>query len=118
MHIKVNDIVKVIRGDDRGQEGKVLAVDHEAGKLVVEGVNRIYKHVRRSQRNPQGGRLSKEAAIQISNVLLVCPRCGKAARTAARYKADGSKVRVCKKKKCGAEIGEVAPPRPAHAKKK
>ena len=116
MHIKVNDTVKVIRGDDRGQEGKVLTVDHEGGKLVVEGVNRIYKHVRRSQRNPQGGRLSKEAAVQISNVLLMCPRCGKAARTGARYLEDGSKERFCKK--CGAGVGDVAPPRAAYAKKK
>lgn len=116
MHIKINDTVEVISGDDKGQTGKVLAVDHEAGKLVVEGVNRIYKHVRRSQRNPQGGRLSKEAALQISNVLLVCPKCGKASRTGARYKDDGSKTRYCKK--CGGDIGEVAPPRPAYAKKK
>jgi large subunit ribosomal protein L24 len=116
MHIKVNDTVEVLTGDDRGQRGKVLSVDHPTGKLVVEGVNRIYKHVRRSQRNPQGGRLSREAAIQISNVLLVCPKCGRKARTGARYKDDGSKVRWCKK--CAAEIGEVAPPRAAYAKKK
>lgn len=116
MHIKINDTVEVLTGDDRGQRGKVLSVDHEAGKLVVEGINRIYKHVRRSQRNPQGGRLSKEAAMQISNVLLVCPKCGKRARTGARFKDDGSKVRYCKK--CGADTGEVAPERPAYAKKK
>ena len=58
MHIRVNDTVKVIAGEDRDVQGKVLSVDHQAGKLIVEGVNRAYKHVRRSQRNPQGGRLS------------------------------------------------------------
>ncbi|MCP4812878.1 MAG: 50S ribosomal protein L24, partial [Planctomycetaceae bacterium] len=55
MKIKVDDLVRVIAGDDRGQEGKVLKVDHKNGKIVVEMVNRVYKHVRRSQKNPQGG---------------------------------------------------------------
>ena len=71
MHIKKDDIVEVITGDDKDARAKVLRIDHSAGKLVVEGVNRVYKHVRRSQRNPQGGRLSKEMPVQISNVLLV-----------------------------------------------
>ena len=116
MHIKTNDIVEVITGDDRGVRGKVLKVNRQAGKLIVEGVNRVYKHVRRSQRNPQGGRLSKEMPVQISNVLLVCPKCGKASRTGARFLDDGSKERYCKK--CGAGSGDVAPARGAHAKKK
>ena len=63
MWIKTNDSVKVIAGEDRGATGKVLRVDRKAGKLVVEGVNRVYKHVRRSQKNPQGGRLSKEMPV-------------------------------------------------------
>lgn len=116
MHIKANDIVEVITGDDRGVRGKVLKVNRQAGKLIVEGVNRVYKHVRRSQRNPQGGRLSKEMPVQISNVLLVCTKCGKASRTGSRFLDDGSKERYCKK--CGAASGEVAPARGAHAKKK
>jgi large subunit ribosomal protein L24 len=116
MHIKANDIVEVITGDDRGVRGKVLKVNRQAGKLIVEGVNRVYKHVRRSQRNPQGGRLSKEMPVQISNVLLVCAKCGKASRTGARVLADGRKERYCKK--CGAGSGEVAPARGASAKKK
>ena len=81
MHIRVNDTVEVLTGDDRGVRGKVLSVDHQAGKLVVEGVNRVYKHVRRSQRNPQGGRLSKEMPVQISNVKFVCESCSAATRT-------------------------------------
>ena len=116
MHIKANDIVEVTTGDDSGQRGKVLKIDRQAGKLIVEGVNRVYKHVRRSQRNPQGGRLSKEMPIQLSNVLLVCPKCGKASRTGARFLDDGSKERYCKK--CGAGSGDLAPARAAHAKKK
>ncbi len=114
MHIRVNDTIEVITGDDRGQRARVLSIDREAGKVLVEGVNRVYKHVRRSQRNPQGGRLSKEMPVQISNVLLVCEKCSAATRTGARYLDDGSKERFCKK--CGASLGEIAPPRGAYAK--
>lgn len=115
MHIRVNDTVEVQIGDDSGARARVLKVNREAGKLVVEGVNRVYKHVKRSQRNPQGGRLSKEMPIQISNVLLVCPSCGKATRSGARFGADGSKERFCKK--CGSGMGQIAPAKAARAKK-
>ncbi len=115
MHIRVNDQVEVLTGDDNGKRGKVLSVDRETGKLIVEGVNRVYKHVRRSQRNPQGGRLAKEMPIPISNVLLVCNSCGQATRSGARFLADGAKERYCKK--CGKTMGQIAPPRKAYAKK-
>jgi large subunit ribosomal protein L24 len=115
MHIIANDTVEIISGDDRGVRGKVLKVDRRAGKLIVEGVNRVYKHVRRSQRNPQGGRLSKEMPISLSKVQLVCQKCGQPTRTAARYLDDGSKERYCKK--CGARLGEIASARAAYAKK-
>jgi large subunit ribosomal protein L24 len=115
MHIRVNDMVQVLNGDDRGRTGKVLKMDRAAGKLVVEGVNRVYKHMRRSQRNPQGGRLSKEMPIQISNVLLVCTGCGRASRSGARRRDDGSKERYCKK--CGASNGTLSPARELYAKK-
>ncbi len=116
MWIKANDTVKVISGDDRDTQGKVLRVDRQAGKLVVENVNRVYKHVRRSQKNPQGGRLSIEMPISISNVLLVCERCAAASRTGARLLDDGSKERYCKK--CGAGNGQIAPPKVEQAKRK
>lgn len=114
MHIRVDDMVEVISGDDRGTRAKVLKVDRSAGKLVVEGVNRVYKHMRRSQKNPQGGRLSKEMPVQLSNVKLVCTSCGKASRTGARLRDDGTKERYCKK--CGAGIGVLAPPHKARPK--
>ena len=63
----------------------MLQVDRAAGKAIVEGVNRVYKHIRRSQKNPQGGRLTKEMPVQLSNVLFVCASCGKAARLGARF---------------------------------
>jgi large subunit ribosomal protein L24 len=115
MWIKTNDTVMVISGEDRGTKGKVMRIDHEAAKLVVEGVNRVYKHVRRSQKNPQGGRLSMEMPVSVSNVLLVCGACGQGSRIGARYLADGSKERYCKK--CGAGNGIVAPAKSRYAKK-
>jgi large subunit ribosomal protein L24 len=98
--------VEVIAGEDRVR-GKVLRVLRGEGKLVVEGVNRVYRHIRRSQKNMQGGRLSKEMPISISNVLLVCTACGKPTRTGARFRPDGTKDRVCKK--CRAAIGVISP---------
>jgi len=115
MHIKIDDTVQVITGDDRGARGKVLSVDRAAGKLTVEGVNRVYKHVHRSQKNPQGGRLSKEMPVQLSNVLYVCKACHRATRTGVRREDDGSKHRYCKR--CGADNGQIAPARTRQATK-
>jgi large subunit ribosomal protein L24 len=115
MWIKANDTVMVMTGDDRGTQGRVLRIQPKAGKLVVEGVNRVYKHVRRSQRNPQGGRLSMEMAIPLSNVALVCQSCKAAARQGARRLPDGSKERYCKK--CGAGNGVIAPSKTKQEKK-
>jgi large subunit ribosomal protein L24 len=115
MRIKANDIVVVINGDDKGVRGKVLSVDHEAGKVIVEGVGKVYKHVKRSQKNPQGGRLSMEMPVQLSNVAFYCTACNKPTRLGARYLADGSKERFCKK--CDASLGRVAPPKKAYEKK-
>jgi large subunit ribosomal protein L24 len=115
MWIKANDTVRVISGEDRGTSAKVLRVNRKAGKLVVEGVNRVYKHVKRSQKNPQGGRLSKEMPIAVSNVLLVCEKCGAATRLGVRYLPNGAKERYCKK--CGAGNGHVSPPKARYATK-
>ena len=115
MYIRINDMVEVIAGDDCGQRGKVLAVYPRIGKLIVEGVNRVYKHVRRSQRNPQGGRLSKEMPIQVSNVMLVCPQTNKRTRVGFRYLADGTKERYAKRS--GVSLGTIAPARKRYAQK-
>ena len=115
MWIRVNDMVEVLTGDDSGARGKVLHVNREASKVTVESVNRVYKHVRRSQKNPQGGRLSMEMPVAMSNVALVCEGCQAAVRVGVRYLDDGSKERFCKK--CGAGNGQVAPPRALYAKK-
>ena len=115
MRVKVGDTVKVITGDDRGVTAKVLRVDHDKNKLVVEGVNRVYKHVKRSQKNPQGGRLAREMPISASNVQLVCPTTGVATRVGVVFQGDGSKVRYCKKSKQTA--GVIMPPKPARLAK-
>lgn len=114
MHIRTGDTVEVIAGADRGTRARVLTIDRAAGKVVVEGVARVYKHVRRGPKNPQGGRLSKEMPIQMSNVMLVCPNCSAAARTGARFLEDGSKERYCKK--CNNGIGQISPAKPSYAK--
>lgn len=113
MHVRVGDMVEVIAGNDRGTRGKVLSVNHDTGKLVVEGVNRVFKHMRKSQRNPQGGRLQKEMPIRISNVALLSPQTKKKTRAGVRIAADGSKELYCKKS--GSLIRVLAPPRASRA---
>jgi large subunit ribosomal protein L24 len=115
MKIHKGDTVKVLHGKDAGVTGKVLAVDHDADKVTVEGVNRVYKHVRPSQKNPQGGRLQKEMPLQASNVMVVCPGTGKPTRVGFRYLPDGSKERFARKS--GVSLGMVAPAKKQYAKK-
>ena len=87
-----------------GQPFLEISVPKE-GKVVVEGVNRVYKHVKPNRRNPQGGRLSKEMPIDASNVLLFCPTCHRGVRIGKRYEANGAKERYCKK--CGNGLGPI-----------
>lgn len=94
MHkIKRDDLVRVIAGKDRDKQGKVLHVDTKNNKVLVEGCNMITKHVKSGPGNPQGGIVQKEAALDISNVMLVVD--GKATRVGFEVK-DGKKVRVAK----------------------
>src|SRR6516164_10503619 len=116
MHVRKDDMVEVITGDDAqtGRARKVLRVLLDENKVVVEGVNRVYKHVKPSRRNPQGGRLSKEMPIAASNVLLFCNSCRRGVRSGRRYAADGRKERYCKK--CGSGLGLLSKARPKYAK--
>jgi large subunit ribosomal protein L24 len=106
MHIRQDDIVQVIAGEERGVRGKVLKVLRKNGKVVVEGVNRVYKHMKRSQKNPQGGRLSKEMPVDISNVMLVDPQTNKPARVGVRVTKDGNRERYSKQS--GASLGAIS----------
>ncbi len=114
MNIRKDDTVAVITGDDAPVVARVLRVMPKEGKVVVEGVNRVYKHLRPSRRNPQGGRLSKEMAIDVSNVQLYCQQCRRGVRLGRRYTADGQKERYCRK--CGAALGVLHKPRQAPAR--
>ena len=112
MLIRKGDTVEVVAGDDRSRGttrtiGKVLKVLRSENKVVVEGINKVYKHVRPSQRNPRGGRLSKEMPINISNVLLVNPDLGRGVRVGTKINEAGDKVRVCRK--TGRELGVIRP---------
>ena len=107
MQIKVGDTVKVIAGDDRGQTGKVIRVLTRQGPVVVEGVNKVFKHVKRSQKNPQGGRLSMEMPIHVSNVMLVCPPASQPSRVGMRQ--DGRRRQRAVLQGSGAAAGLVTP---------
>ena len=103
VHIRRNDIVKVISGKDRGKTGKVLRVFPRKERAVVEGVNKILKHVRANpQQGIAGGILEREAPIHVSNLMVVCPSCNQPTRVGHTFLSDGRKVRVCKK--CNANI--------------
>ena|SRR5271166_3419457 len=113
MHIKKDDVVQVITGDDAPKTGRVLSVLPEVGKVVVEGINRVYKHLKPSRRNPQGGRLSKEMPIDASNVLLYCANCKRGVRIGRRYLPNGSKERYCRS--CDNTLGRLSKPRETYA---
>jgi large subunit ribosomal protein L24 len=119
MHIRKDDQVEVIAGDDKGtpssrKVAKVLRAIPSKNKVVVEGVNRVYKHLKPSQKNQQGGRLSKEMPIDASNVMLYCPSCARGVRVGHRFTDAGKKQRYCRN--CNASLGDVGPAKPNRAK--
>lgn len=91
--IKSGDMVMVIAGADKGKTGKVLRILGDRNRVVVEGINRVWKHVRPNQRNPQGGRIQKSAPLHLSNVMPIDPGTGKPARVKVKVEA-GKKLRV------------------------
>ena len=99
--IRKNDIVQVITGEEKGKKGKVLNVDAAGGRVLVEGVNFIWKHLRRSQQHPHGARIQKEASIHVSNVKVECQSCNKLTRVISKKVEDG-RARICKK--CGQSV--------------
>jgi len=95
--IKKNDIVQVISGKQKGEKGKVLKVDREKGRIFVEKVNLIKRHLRPTAAHRQGGIIEKEGPVHISNVMLLCPKCKFPTKVGTRLLEDGTKVRICKK---------------------
>ena len=102
MHVKSGDKVVVLSGKDKGKEGVILRAKPAEGKVLVEGVAVVKKAVRPNAQNQQGGIVEQEAFIDASNVMLICPTCGKPTRVGHDFDDEGKKVRVCKK--CGAKF--------------
>ena len=96
LKIKTGDIVRVIAGDHKGAEGKVLKVNRDDNKAIVEGVNMVSKHTKPSAKSPQGGIVKKEAPIQISNLSLIDPKSKEITKVGVRVEGD-NKVRFSKK---------------------
>ena len=102
MHVKKDDTVIVLSGDDKGVKGKVLEVAPKEGKEIVEGVNKVHKHVKPRKQGEQGGIVETEGAIYACKVAPFCAKCGKGVRVKYKTLDDGKKVRVCAK--CGQEL--------------
>lgn len=100
--LKKNDTVTVLAGKEKGKSGKVLRVDREKNRILVEKINMIKRHVKPRSAQEPGGIIDKEAPVHVSNVALYCPKCKKAVRFSNAINDKGKKVRLCKK--CGAEV--------------
>jgi len=97
-HVKKGDTVKVLSGDSKGKTGKIVSVDTEKYRAIVEGLNMVTKHIKPSAQNPNGGQvLKKEAPIHLSNLMLVDPASGEATRIGRKSNAKGKLQRYSKK---------------------
>ena len=109
-HMKIHkgDQVKVVTGKESGKTGKVLRVDTESHRVVIERLNMVKKHTKPNPKNnPQGGVIEREAAIDVSNVMLVCPACGQPTRVGFRLLEGGGKIRTCRRANCGKDIDKA-----------
>ena len=97
LHIKKGDTVRVIAGDDRGKEGRVLEVLRDKDRAIVEGVNIVTKATKPNAKHPQGGLIKIEAPVHVSNLALLDPKSGKPTRVGYKIDADGKKIRISKK---------------------
>lgn len=107
MKVKKSDKVLVITGKDKGKTGEVLACQPKDNKVLVSGVNVVTRHTKPRKAGQQGGRIKKEAPINVSNVMVICPKCDKATRVGYKVEKQGDtivKTRVCKKANCGASL--------------
>ena len=102
VHVKTGDTVIVISGKSKGKKGKVMAVSPKEGKVIVERVNMVKKHVKPRKMGEPGGIIKAEGAMYASKVQIVCPRCGKPTRVTHKVLEDGTKERICKK--CGESL--------------
>ena len=104
-HIRRDDFVEVITGKDKGKRGKVLRIHTDEGRIVVEKIQMIKRHMRPSRMTQQGGIIEREGKIHASNVMLVCTRCDRPVRIGKKVLDTGKKVRVCRR--CGDVVGQA-----------
>ena len=102
VHVKTGDTVVVLSGSEKGKKGKVMAVSPKEGKVIIEKVNLVSKHVKPRRMGEQGGIVEAEGAMYASKVAIVCPHCNKATRIGHNVLEDGTKERICRK--CGAAL--------------
>ena len=102
--IRKGDLVSIMSGKGKGKKGKILRVNPQKQRVIVEGVNLLKKHTKPTKNNPKGGIIEKEAPIHISNVMVICPSCSKPTRTGSKETKEGARTRVCAK--CEAEVGK------------
>jgi len=105
-NLRVNDKVEVIAGKDKGRVGKVLRIEKDNNRVVVERINLIKKHQKATEATQSGQIIEKEAGIHISNVMLVCPECAETVKIGKKLLEDGTKVRMCKKCQATIEIAK------------
>ena len=99
LHIRKNDIVRVMVGKEKGKVGRVLKVDRDAGRVFVEKINMVKRHVKPGKTNPKGGIVEKEAALSYSNIMIMCDKCNKPTRISMVVEDSGERHRACKR--CG-----------------
>ena len=102
VHVKTGDTVVVLSGSEKGKKGKVIAVSPKEGKVIIEKVNLVSKHVKPRRMGETGGIVEAEGAMYASKVAIVCPHCNKATRIGHNVLEDGTKERICRK--CGAAL--------------
>ena len=99
LHIRKNDIVRVMVGKEKGKIGRVLKVDRDAERVIIEKVNMVKRHAKPGKTNPQGGIIEKEAPLAYSNIMIMCDKCNKPTRISMFTVDSGEKHRTCKR--CG-----------------
>jgi large subunit ribosomal protein L24 len=98
-HIRKNDIVRVMVGKEKGKVGRVLKVDRDGARVIVEKINMVKRHAKPGKTNPQGGIIEKEAPLAYSNIMIMCDKCNKPTRISMVIEDSGEKHRACKR--CG-----------------
>lgn len=101
LHVRTGDTVIILSGKDKGKKGKILQASPKEKKVIVEGLNKVTKHVKPRKQGEAGGLIQAEGALYACKVMIVCPKCGKPTRSGHKILPDGKKVRVCKNKSCG-----------------